>query len=121
MGKRRLDGEAGSAAATGRRVWIFDLEGRAAEIIDKIHDAAAHEIEAHFIDDKLNTIGLDHGIIGFRRVCQTEAILKAGASAAFNRETQDGRLALTLGGPGDASSSRGGKRDGHAQLDRDAG
>ena len=120
MGKRRLDGEAGSAAATSRRVWIFDLEGRAAEIIDKIHDAAAHEIEAHFINHEPNSVGLDDSVIGFRRVCQTEAILETGASAAFNRETQDGRLALTLGDPGDASSSRGGKRDGHAQLDRDA-
>ena len=121
MGKRCLDREAGSAAAASRCVGIFDLEGRTAEIIDKIHHAATHQIEAHFIDHQPHAIGFDHRVISFRLIGQTEAILKTGASAAFNRETQDGRLALALGDPGDTSSSRWGKRNGHAHLDRDAG
>ena len=121
MGKRCLDREAGSAAAARGGIRVFHLEGRTAEIIDKIHHAATHQIKAHLVDHQPNAVSLYHRIIGFRLIGQTEAILKTGASAAFNRETQDGRLALTLGDPGDASSSRWGKRNGHAHLDRDAG
>src|SRR3546814_20405917 len=67
-GTRRLrkasDCEARPAAAAGGGIGIFDLDRRSAERIDEIDRAAAHEVEADWIDDHLHPVGFGAAFAG---------------------------------------------------------
>ena len=51
------DAEAGTAAAAGRGVGIFDLERRAAQRFDEIDHAAGDQVEADRIDHQPHAVG----------------------------------------------------------------
>ena len=47
---------------------VLDLERRAAERFDEVHDAAVHQLKADRIDDQPDPIGLRHNIVSLGRV-----------------------------------------------------
>ena len=99
--KRVTDREAGAAAAARGGIGVGDLEGGAAEALDKSTGRAADQVERHLVDDQGHAVARHRQVVGGDLVGQAEAVLEAGAAAALDRQAQDRRLALALGDRGD--------------------
>src|SRR5438046_689980 len=85
---RRSDGEGSAAAAGGGGVGVADLEGSADKIFDEIDLGAGQEIERSSVHEELDPVALKFRIVLVTRIVEGKPILKAGAAAADDGETQ---------------------------------
>ena len=81
----RSGGEGRAAAAGRRRVRVLDHELRAFEVFLVVDLGARQVLEAHRIDQQLDALVLDAGVVFFLVLVEREAVLEARAAAARRR------------------------------------
>ena len=96
-----LYAEARSTAAAGGRVGVGHLESRASKILDIVDLGTVHEVKADRIDHERNTVRFGHAVT-LLQLAEREAVGKAGAAAAVDRQAKHRGLALLAGNEGDA-------------------
>src|SRR6266404_2955155 len=90
------DRKTGAAAAGCGGIGIDHAERRADQVVDEIDLRSRQKRHRGGIDQHYRTVARDHQVIFSLRTLDVELILKAGAAAALDADSQHGAIALSL-------------------------
>src|SRR5208283_3942020 len=82
------DRETGPAAAGGDGVGVFELEGRAHEVVDEIEARALDEIQRERVDSQPRLLVAEYQVAVLGGGGDVEVVLEAGTTAAIDRNAQ---------------------------------